>query len=225
MKLSSKLYQQCLLFSYFFNAVDTSLHITALQCTTAFHSHCTALHCHFTLKHCLKTPTEYGTQLFGRTVLHCTALCCYTVIHTLTFVVYTSTALGLSMKVQCSVSSNIGAKPNLYCKAIELVCGGSPKVCVLVESKALHRVNSKQWQLKPAWISCLYSTSVQSWMNSMETICSSHKYLYRAFSLYEAHQIRKANASEPTLLEQGRFGECPPIQSVEVLSMCLTTSI
>ena len=26
----------------------------------------------------------------------------------------------------------IGAKANLYC-AIELVCGGSPKICVLVE--------------------------------------------------------------------------------------------
>ena len=28
---------------------------------------------------------------------------------------------------------SIGAKPNLYCKAIELVCGGSPKICVLRE--------------------------------------------------------------------------------------------
>ena len=37
----------------------------------------------------------------------------------------------------------IGAKPNLYCKAIELVCGGSPKVCVLVEWKALDRVKSE----------------------------------------------------------------------------------
>ena len=32
----------------------------------------------------------------------------------------------------------IGAKPNLYCQAIELVCGGSPHVCVLVERKALY---------------------------------------------------------------------------------------
>ena len=38
---------------------------------------------------------------------------------------------------------SIGAKPNLYCKAIELVCGGSPKVCVLVEWKALDRVKSE----------------------------------------------------------------------------------
>ena len=37
----------------------------------------------------------------------------------------------------------IGAKPNLYCEAIELVCGGSPKVCVLIEWKALERVKSK----------------------------------------------------------------------------------
>ena len=33
---------------------------------------------------------------------------------------------------------HIGAKPNLYCKAIELVCGGSPKACVLVERKVRH---------------------------------------------------------------------------------------
>ena len=37
---------------------------------------------------------------------------------------------GNIMKVE---GGHIGAKPNLYCKAIELVCGGSPKVCVLVE--------------------------------------------------------------------------------------------
>ena len=37
----------------------------------------------------------------------------------------------------------IGAKPNLYCEAIELVCGSSPKVCVLVEWKALDRVKSE----------------------------------------------------------------------------------
>ena len=44
--------------------------------------------------------------------------------------------------------TSIGAKPNLYCKAIELACGGSPKVCVLIEWKARHRVKSEQWQLK-----------------------------------------------------------------------------
>ena len=37
----------------------------------------------------------------------------------------------------------IGAKSNLYCEAIELVFGGSPKVCVLVEWKALDRVKSE----------------------------------------------------------------------------------
>ena len=40
-------------------------------------------------------------------------------------------------------TGGIGAKPNLYCEAIELVCGGSPKVCVLVERKALDRVKSE----------------------------------------------------------------------------------
>ena len=34
----------------------------------------------------------------------------------------------------------IGAKPNLYCEAIELVCGGSPIGCGLVERKAQDRV-------------------------------------------------------------------------------------
>ena len=33
----------------------------------------------------------------------------------------------------------IGAKPNIYSEAIELVCGGSPIGCVLVERKAQHR--------------------------------------------------------------------------------------
>ena len=37
---------------------------------------------------------------------------------------------------------SIGAKPNLYREAIELVCGGSPKVYVLVERKALDRLCS-----------------------------------------------------------------------------------
>ena len=32
---------------------------------------------------------------------------------------------------------SIGAKPNLYREAIELVCGGSPKICVLVETHKL----------------------------------------------------------------------------------------
>ena len=37
-------------------------------------------------------------------------------------------------------SSPLGAKPNLYCEAMELVCGGSPKDCVLVVRKALDKV-------------------------------------------------------------------------------------
>ena len=36
--------------------------------------------------------------------------------------------------------SPIGAKPNLYCEAIELVCGGSPKIFILVKRKSRHRV-------------------------------------------------------------------------------------
>ena len=99
------------------------------------------------------------------------------------------------------VYDTIGAKPNIYCKAIELVCMGSPKVCVLEEWKARHRVKLEQWQIKPVWISWLSSTSVQSWMKSMETICSSHKSLYRDLPLYEDHKTRRATAGEPTPLE------------------------
>ena len=43
----------------------------------------------------------------------------------------------------CIAKGLIGAKPNIYCEAIELVCGGSPKICVLVEWKALDRVKSE----------------------------------------------------------------------------------
>ena len=89
----------------------------------------------------------------------------------------------------------VGAKPNLYCEAIELVCGGSPIGCVLVEWKAQGRVKWEGQQLKPVWISCLFSTSVQSWMISMGTICSSHFSLYRAFL-----------STRPT-----RLGEPPPV--------------
>ena len=98
-------------------------------------------------------------------------------------------------EITCSTTGLIGAKPNLYCEAIELVCGGSPKICVLVERKSQHRVKLEGWQLKPVWISCLYSTSVQSWMLSMGTICSSHISLYRAFL-----------STRPT-----RLGEPPPV--------------
>ena len=37
-------------------------------------------------------------------------------------------------------------KPNLYSEAIELVCGGSPIGCVLVEWKAQHREFWEQLQ-------------------------------------------------------------------------------
>ena len=50
---------------------------------------------------------------------------------------------GLEVDVDRMFGTGIGAKPNLYCKAIELLCGGSAKVCVLVERKALDRVKSE----------------------------------------------------------------------------------
>ena len=59
------------------------------------------------------------------------------------FTVYT-TALNSCVEIYKVVQrSHIGAKLNLYCGAIELVCDGSPKVCVLVERKALDRVKSE----------------------------------------------------------------------------------
>ena len=61
-------------------------------------------------------------------------------------------------------------KPNLYGKAIELVCGGSPIFCVLVERKAQHRGMWRQQHTELVWISCLYNTNVQSWVKCIETI-------------------------------------------------------
>ena len=46
----------------------------------------------------------------------------------------------VTVKQMIVVANGIGAKPNLYCEAIELVCGGSPRICVLVERKSKHRV-------------------------------------------------------------------------------------
>ena len=40
--------------------------------------------------------------------------------------------------------ATIGAKPNLNCEAIELVCGGSPIGFVIVERKAQHRGKSEE---------------------------------------------------------------------------------
>ena len=34
----------------------------------------------------------------------------------------------------------LGGKPNFYCEAIELVCDGSPNICVFTEWKFRHRV-------------------------------------------------------------------------------------
>ena len=118
------------------------------------------------------------------------------------------------MKLNKFSKSVFSAKSTFFCKiaiganksyiakeAIELVCGCSTKCCVLIERTAQHRVKSEQWQLKPGLISCLYITSVLSWMKSMETICSSHNSLNRDLSLYKDQKIRNAAAGEPTLLE------------------------
>ena len=49
--------------------------------------------------------------------------------------------------------------------------------------------------------------SVQPWVKWMEAFISSHFPLYRDLPLYEVHQIGRAAAYKPTLLECGRFGE------------------
>ena len=50
---------------------------------------------------------------------------------------------GFEVVVDRMLGTGIASKPNIYCEAIELVCGSSPKVCVLVERKALDRVMSE----------------------------------------------------------------------------------
>ena len=72
------------------------------------------------------------TVRFTLYTVHCTQ---YTV-HTVNCTLY-SVHSHLSVTVaQQSHVLLIGTKPNLYCEAIELVYGGSPKICVLVEWKA-----------------------------------------------------------------------------------------
>ena len=52
------------------------------------------------------------------------------------------------------------AQTNLYIKAIELVCGGSPFVCVLIERKTSTENTGRNCSTKPVWITCLYNTNV-----------------------------------------------------------------
>ena len=54
----------------------------------------------------------------------------------------------------------IGAKPDLYSKTIELVCGGSPIGCVLVERKAQHRGKWEQQQHRGKWEQQQHRTSL-----------------------------------------------------------------
>ena len=91
--------------------------------------------------------------------------------------------------------------PNLDIKAIDLVCGGSPIGCVLVEMKAQHR---EKWE-------------PQKYRTSLDQLKVKHKctvngglngnYLQlpfpldRGLPLYEVHQIGRADTGEPTVLE------------------------
>ena len=91
--------------------------------------------------------------------------------------------------------------PNLFNKTIELVCGGSPIVCVLVEWKAQ---DSGKWEQQQHRTS-LDQLLVQHKCTFMVEM--NGKYLKLPFSaltgfpLYEVHQIGRAAAGEPTLLE------------------------
>ena len=100
--------------------------------------------------------------------------------------------------------STIGNQPNsIYSEAIELVCGGPPIGCALVERKAQHKVKKEQQQHRTNFDQLLYNTSVESWVKWTETICSSHFPLYRDLPLYEVHKIRRAATVEPNLWSRG----------------------
>ena len=101
------------------------------------------------------------------------------------------------------------SQTKLYSEAIELMCGGSPIGRVLVERKAQHRGQWEQQHHRTCLYHLFVHICVQSWGKSMETICSSHFPLYRDLPLYKVHPIGRAATGEPTLLEMGRFGECP----------------
>ena len=67
----------------------------------------------------------------------------------------------------------------------------------------------------------MYSTSVQSWVKWLETICSSNFPLYRDLPLYEVHQIRRA-ASHQLFSFAIEFGLAPmDVSSVAVPEYCL----
>ena len=58
-------------------------------------------------------------------------------IHTVFVISFALNHCKADLAVACqTVIKHIGAKPNLYCEAIELVCGGSPIGCGQVERKA-----------------------------------------------------------------------------------------
>ena len=101
--------------------------------------------------------------------------------------------------------------PNLISVAIELVCGGSPIACVLVECKAQHTGK---------WVPQQHRTSfdymhVEYKCTVMGEIYESFLMLpistLQGFPLFEVHHIGRATTGEPTLLEQGMFSECSAV--------------
>ena len=81
------------------------------------------------------------------------------------------------------------------------MCGGTPIASVLVECKAQHSGKWEQRQHRTSFdqLHKQYKCTVMGEMN--EKLGSDHFPLYRDLPLYEAHQIRRAATSEPTLLE------------------------
>ena len=108
--------------------------------------------------------------------------------------------MGLARLAQCS-SLNHWRQTKLYSEAIELVCGGSPIGCVLVERKAQHRGKWEKQQHRTSLdqLQVQHKCTAKAGMNG--------NYLQLPFSSLqgpsslEVHQIRRAANGEPTLLE------------------------
>ena len=92
-------------------------------------------------------------------------------------------------------------KPILYSEAIELVCGGSPIGCVLVECKAQLSGEREQLQHRTSLdqLGVQYKCTVKGEMNG--NYCSSQLTLHRDLTLHEDTANGRAAAGEPTPLE------------------------
>ena len=75
--------------------------------------------------------------------------------------------------------------PNLFSKAVVLVCGSLP----IVVCSSPCKVYIGKWEQHQQWISCADNKSVQSWVNWIELLFCTAFPLFRDFPLYDYHQI------------------------------------